>query len=373
MDRDEAIKLLKGGEEGIDEWNQRREALEGIPELNRADLSGALLSGALLSGADLRQANLRGANLNGADLSGANLNMANLYAANLSKTDLRGANLRLADLSGADLDGANLDGANLYGANLYAANLSETDLSGANFSGASLSGANFKEAYCYSTLFADVDLSVATGLDSVKHGRPSAIAIDTLIRSKGNIPEVFLRGCGVPEYVIVNRFEILGELQPIQFYSCFISYSHKDEEFAELLHNGLQDKGVRCWHAPHDLPIGAKIRPAIDSSIRVYDKFLLVLSEHSVNSQWVEQEVETALRREREQNAAVLFPVRLDDAVFSVNGGWPALVTNTRNIGDFRKWKEHDMFQETLARLLRDLKSVASTGVHPPISPETPR
>ncbi len=40
----------------------------------------------------------------------------------------------------------------------------------------------------------------------------------------------------------------------------------------------------------------------------------LVLSEHSVNSQWVEQEVETALRREREENATVLFPVRLDDA-----------------------------------------------------------
>ena len=56
-------------------------------------------------------------------------------------------------------------------------------------------------------------------------------------------------------------------MEPIQFYSCFISYSHKDEAFAEHLHSGLQGKGVRCWYAPHDLPIGAKIRPVIDESI----------------------------------------------------------------------------------------------------------
>ena len=76
-----------------------------------------------------------------------------------------------------------------------------------------------------------------------------------------------------------------------------------------------------------------------------------------MNSQWVEQEVETALRKEREQDATILFPVRLDDAVFAIKRGWPALVTNTRNIGDFRKWAEHDAFEATFARLLRDLKA----------------
>ena len=38
MDRDEAIKLLKGGPDGIREWNRRREHREEIP-----DLSGAIL------------------------------------------------------------------------------------------------------------------------------------------------------------------------------------------------------------------------------------------------------------------------------------------------------------------------------------------
>jgi hypothetical protein len=42
-----------------------------------------------------------------------------------------------------------------------------------------------------------------------------------------------------------------------------------------------------------------------------------------------------------------------------VEGGWPALVRNTRNIGDFRKWKSHDSYQKAFNRLLHDLKADA--------------
>ncbi len=38
MDRDEALRLLRGGPEGIDEWNRRREADAEIPDLG-ADCS----------------------------------------------------------------------------------------------------------------------------------------------------------------------------------------------------------------------------------------------------------------------------------------------------------------------------------------------
>lgn len=82
-----------------------------------------------------------------------------------------------------------------------------------------------------------------------------------------------------------------------------------------------------------------------------------MLSEHSVTSQWVEQEVETALNQEREQGRTVLFPIRLDDSVMEIKTGWPALVKNTRNIGDFSQWKDHDSYSKAFARLLRDLKA----------------
>ena len=49
--------------------------------------------------------------------------------------------------------------------------------------------------------------------------------------------------------------------------------------FADRLHADLQAKGVRCWLAPPEMPIGAKILDAIDEAIRLRDKVLLVLSE----------------------------------------------------------------------------------------------
>ena len=50
---------------------------------------------------------------------------------------------------------------------------------------------------------------------------------------------------------------------------------------------------MRCWSAPEDMKIGDKFRQRIDEAIRVYDKLLLVLTENSVKSAWVEKEVET--------------------------------------------------------------------------------
>jgi len=140
-------------------------------------------------------------------------------------------------------------------------------------------------------------------------------------------------------------------------YSCFISYSSKDYEFTYKLHADLQGEGVRCWFAPEDMKIGDKIRPTLDRSVRQHDKLLIILSENSITSDWVEQEVETALDRERQEKRTVLFPIRLDDAVMEIDVGWPALIRNTRHIGDFGHWKDHDEYQQAFGRLLRDLKA----------------
>ena len=92
----------------------------------------------------------------------------------------------------------------------------------------------------------------------------------------------FLRGVGLPDNLIDYLPSLLN--QPIQFYSCFISYSSKDQAFAERLHADLQAKGVRCWFAPEDMKIGAKILDTIDEAIRLRDKVLLVLSDASLAS-----------------------------------------------------------------------------------------
>ncbi len=139
------------------------------------------------------------------------------------------------------------------------------------------------------------------------------------------------------------------------YYSCFISYSSKDTAFAEKLHHDLEAAGVECWFAPEDLAIGQKVRNALDTAVLAHHKLLLILSQHSTASDWVEQEAETAFEKERHSRETVLFPLRLDDTVFDLKVGWAAHIKRTRNIGDFRNWQDPERYRHSLQRVLRDL------------------
>ena len=165
-----------------------------------------------------------------------------------------------------------------------------------------------------------------------------------------------LREAGISDPFIEYMRSLVGQ-QPIGYYSCFISYSSKDQAFAERLHADLQSKGVRCWFAPEDMGIGDKIRPRIEESIRLYDKLLIVLSEHSIASNWVAYEVERALNKEPQGMPNVLFPIRVDHAVMRSQAGWADDIKSTRRIGDFTRWKQHDEYQKAFDRLLRDLQA----------------
>ena len=198
------------------------------------------------------------------------------------------------------------------------------------------------------------------GLDTVRHDGPSTIGIDTIYRSRGKIPEVFLKGAGVDDTFITYISSLIGK--PIEYYSCFISYSSKDEAFAKRLYADLQSHNVRCWFAPEDLKWGERIRTGIDEAIRLHDKLLLILSKQSVASGWVEHEVKTALAKERKEKRVVLFPVRLDKAVLESPFSWANEIRHERNIGDFTRWKNHDDYQNAFSRLLRDLKAESQKG-----------
>ena len=360
MANDEHLAILK---KGVAAWNKWREQHPDVePDLRGANLNGANLLGAYLHGANLRQADLVQANLSRANLSGTNLNRANLSGANLSGANLGRADFSMANLSGADLRVANLNVADLSYANLRGANLSEADLSSANLIGADLRETDFGEATLAWTIFANEYLSTAKGLETVRHEGPSTIGVDTIYRSQGIIPEVFLRGAGLPDDFIGYIKSIAGA---IQFYSCFISYSGKDQEFADRLHEGLQNKGVRCWFAPHDVKAGEKLHEQIDAAIRLHDKLLLILSEHSMNSEWVKTEIFNAREREVAEKKRKLFPVRL--VPYETLYDWKCFDAKTGKdlareiaeyfIPDFANWKDHDSYQSGFDRLLKDLKS----------------
>jgi hypothetical protein len=65
---------------------------------------------------------------------------------------------------------------------------------------------------------------------------------------------------------------------------------------------------------------------------------LLILSKHSIKSDWVEDEVTKGFEEERKRGQIVLFPVRLDQTVMKTNEARAAKL-RARLIGDFRRWK----------------------------------
>lgn len=336
---------------GVQAWNKWRKQNPGVvPDLTGADLWGAELRDANLQNADFSEANLSQAELGGAHLRGAKLIHTNLEGADLTSADLvnanlNRANLRAAVLIDADLGGAILREADLTWADLIEAQLVQTDLTGADLTKCSMS----------LTVIGNTDLRNAKGLDTVEHFGPSIVGIDTIYQSEGKIPLNFLRGAGVPENLIEYMNSLVGNA--VEYHSCFISYSSKDDQFAQRLHTDLQAKGVRCWFAPRDLKIGDKLRLSFDKAIRVHDKVMVVLSENSVKSQWVEKEIETAFEKERQDNRIVLFPIRLDDVVMETKESWAADIRRMRHIGDFRDWRNHDAYQKAFECLLRDLKA----------------
>lgn len=343
MARKEHIDILN---QGVDVWNRWRD--ENPNE--KPDLSGANLHKINLVSANLNDANLTKAHLHYADF-----NMANVRRACLCEADLFMAFLMTTDFTEADLTKAKLTQAECYMTDFSKADLSEADLSGAVLWAALLSGAKLLKTKMGETIFANIDLSVAKGVETIAHTFPSTIGIDTIHQSRGDIPKVFLRGAGVPDSMIAYTASVASD--PRQFYSCFISYSSKDSTFAERLHADLQGRGVRCWFAPEHMKTGDRIRQTLDRSIRIHDKLLLILSKHSIGSDWVEKEVETAFEEERKRITTVLFPLRIDSSVMDTDQAWASDIRNTRHIIDFRRWEDLEAYQNALDRLMRDLKS----------------
>jgi hypothetical protein len=99
----------------------------------------------------------------------------------------------------------------------------------------------------------------------------------------------------------------------------------------------------------------------------------LILSPHSMESEWVKTEIAKARKREVRDSEGVLkrralFSIRL--APFETLGDWECFDADTGKdsareireyfIPDFSNWKNHDSYQEAFQRLISDLQASTS-------------
>lgn len=328
------------------------------------DLEGAFLSGIKLPSADLRHDNLSGADLTGgdfraSDLSGANLTGAHLFRASMPRVAmigaqlvgcsltranltngtlrhaiLKGADLSHAALSYADLERADLSGANLTGSDLSWANLSHADLRGAtltdtaltmtNLTGADLRGArivksDFESSILHratggGTLFANCDLRSVIGLDTMLHAAPSTIALDTLARSGGRIPRVFLEGAGVAEPLIAAQDVLTSERR--SYPTVLLIGSMAESELAERLCQDLSRAHIPAWALYADdedaLNAGAE---SLDHVV-YYDRLALLCTDASLENPLTSRYFAELVRTARQGSASPLISLAFGDLFF---------------------------------------------------------
>jgi uncharacterized protein YjbI with pentapeptide repeats len=373
---------------GADTWNNwRLENPEVWPLLMGADLRTLNLANYDLHFASLQHANLTGVDLTEAWLSSAhfeqaNLSEAKLYsafaewacftAANMGKCFAMEANFTKANFQQVSARAAHFADAIFQGAILPGANLSEAYLASTDFTGAWLESADLTGATLSQTHFIDCDLTDAVGLKECQHSSHSFIDFRTLQQCRRYLPHEFLKGCGLSDVVI----EYIPSLfdGAINYYSCFLSHSHADKDFARLLYSKLQERDIRCWLDEHQLLPGDDPHDRIQQGIKFWDKFILCCSKHSLTSWWVDSELnrafakEQTLTRERGRKVLALIPLDLDGHLFS--GEWAsgkAEEVKSRMVADVTDWRVNGAkFEAEFQRLILALRSDDAARERPP-------
>jgi hypothetical protein len=128
----------------------------------------------------------------------------------------------------------------------------------------------------------------------------------------------------------------------------FLSYRHvpRDEELAEGLFAYLQARGLRVF-LDKQIRVGLDWVAEIDRQLRASDAFVVLLSEDSIRSDMVRQEIQTAHKLQRD-GKMTLFPVRVD-----FHGDLPYDLGGYLNHIQYAVWHPGESEDELFALLYR--------------------
>ncbi|MCX8532167.1 toll/interleukin-1 receptor domain-containing protein [Chryseobacterium luquanense] len=87
----------------------------------------------------------------------------------------------------------------------------------------------------------------------------------------------------------------------------FLSHSKKDKVIIEQIANDLRKCGIEVWYDEWEIPVGESIRKKIfDDGIPNCDVFFIYLTKNSLESYWVQKELDSAIFREAEEKNNIL-------------------------------------------------------------------
>ena len=105
----------------------------------------------------------------------------------------------------------------------------------------------------------------------------------------------------------------------------FISYSSKNQQMADSVRLLLKENNIPCWMAPYDIPAGNRYAYVINDALEKCSCLLLLLTNASQMSQFVEREIERAITYKKP-----ILPMQLED--LELNSGFKFYIGNSQII-----------------------------------------
>lgn len=92
----------------------------------------------------------------------------------------------------------------------------------------------------------------------------------------------------------------------------FVSHNNADSRFATKLADSLREAGADVWYDEHNLGLTDQITPAILQEIRRRRVFIVVVSDDSLKSKWVEKECLWYYREREDDPPRVILPILIN-------------------------------------------------------------
>lgn len=92
----------------------------------------------------------------------------------------------------------------------------------------------------------------------------------------------------------------------------FLSHNWRDKDFVRRLAADLQSAGADVWTDEAEIKVGDSLIEKVREGIDKVDYLAVVLSSHSVESEWVKKEVDIAMNQEIENRKVKVLPILLD-------------------------------------------------------------
>ena len=325
-----------------------------MAHISRSNLSHCDLTLASMAGCSLIRSDLSGSTLQQAHMTGTDLSYSNLHFANLQGANLAGANLSYADLSWSNLTGANLRGATLTVTSLTLADLTGADLRGATLTGANLESAVLMNALMGFTRVINCDLSQAIGLEAARHAGPSTFGLDTIARSGGRIPAVFLESAGVASPLLAAQEAMLGVSRT--FPSVLIVGSKEDEVLAERLRSELVSAQIPAWSIAADDEQGIQSGAILVEQTPQYDCLLLLCTETSLESPQSSRYLAQLAGAQQGGTGQLTVALACCEAFYERDDHLCTSLKEGRAL-DFRGWEDPGAFEGALPGLISLLSS----------------